>query len=413
MIRNITIVVDSIDCNAGSGAKANIALIDSLAAADYIVTVYHYTQKDIHLPSATCISIEEARWNIIFVLSRIQRILARLAGININPLIENLFGFSLTYLNDVKSIHKQLQQMKLPNIDLLITLSQGASFRPHCAVLKMPQLHSKWLAYIHDPYPFHFYPPPYEWIERGHLEKEKFFRAVSEKARYSGFPSELLKEWMGSFFSNFLSTGVIIPHQLGTSSVTTEKLPAYFKKDTFTILHAGSLMKQRDPSGLIKGYQQFLTTHPEATENSQLLLIGPADYHLKALQSFVHEIPSLILVNENVPFDAVIQMQNRACVNIILEAESGISPFLPGKFPHCVIANKPILSLAPLKSETKRLLGENYPYWSEQNDANTIATILGQLYSTWKNNPNALTLDRPDLVAYMGTAYLKKVIDTL
>lgn len=66
---------------------------------------------------------------------------------------------------------------------------------------------------MHDPYPFHCYPKPYDWFEPGYKQKEEFFRKVSEKARYSGFPSQLLKEWMGGHFPNFLKTGVVIPHQ--------------------------------------------------------------------------------------------------------------------------------------------------------------------------------------------------------
>ncbi|MES2780876.1 MAG: UDP-glycosyltransferase, partial [Bacteroidota bacterium] len=262
MIQKISIVVDSIDRNEGSGAKANIAFIESLAVSGYALTVYHYTRKEIHLPSTICISIPEKKMDVLYALSRIQRILARWTGININPVIETLFGFSFTYFNDAKSIRKQLQQIHASDTDLMITLSQGASFRPHYAVLQLPQLHSKWLAYVHDPYPFSFYPSPYNWLERGHKQKEAFFLAVSEKASHSGFPSLMLKEWMGKHFPGFLSTGVIIPHQLGASVDTSTVLPDYFRKDAFTILHAGNLMKQRDPSGLIKGFKLFLTTHP-------------------------------------------------------------------------------------------------------------------------------------------------------
>lgn len=413
MIKNISIVVDSIDRNEGSGAKANIALIESLASAGYNVTVYHYTRKETQLPSATCISIPETQWSLIYILSRMQRLLARSTGININLFIENMFGFSLTYFSDVKSIRKKLQQIPVAGIDLLITLSQGASFRPHYAVLQMPRLHPKWLAYVHDPYPLKYYPPPYNWMERGHRQKEKFFLDVSQNARYSAFPSVMLKEWMANYFPGFSSTAVIIPHQLGTPTHTVVNLPEYVKPDAFTILHAGSLMKQRDPFGLIKGYQQFLRNNPDAAGHSQLLLIGPADYHLRALQPFVLETPSLVLVNENVPFDSVIHMQNEASVNIVLEAESEISPFLPGKFPHCVMADKPILSLAPFHSETKRLLGAGYPYWSEQNDVQKISRILEELYLLWKENPRTLRLNRPDLTTYLSPAYLKNIIDTL
>ncbi|MES2559939.1 MAG: UDP-glycosyltransferase [Bacteroidota bacterium] len=413
MIRNITIIVDSIDRNEGSGAKANIAFIESLAASGYKLTVYHYTRKNILLPNVTCITIPEKKWSLLFVFSRIQRILARWTSININPLIENMFGFSLTYFNDVKSIRKHLQSINASDADLIITLSQGASFRPHYALLKLPQLHTKWLAYVHDPYPFHYYPRPYNWVERGHRQKEAFFQEVSEKARYSGFPSLLLREWMGSYFPQFITTGLIIPHQLGLPVETFAALPDYFNKKAFSVLHAGNLMKQRNPSGLIVGFQLFLKRNPTASEHAQLLLIGPADYHQQTIHSFKLSTPSLLFINENVPFDTVMEMQKQASANVILESQAEISPFLPGKFPHCVMADKPIISLAPYYSETKRLLGDDYPYWSEQQDSEKIATILDRLYGQWKKNAGMLTLNRPDLANYLSHTYLRQTIDTL
>ncbi|MES2780140.1 MAG: UDP-glycosyltransferase, partial [Bacteroidota bacterium] len=152
---------------------------------------------------------------------------------------------------------------------------------------------------------------------------------------------------------------------------------------------------------------------PEAITHSQLLLIGPASYHQQTVESLMTETLPLIFKNENVSFDIVMNMQNHACVNVILESQSEISPFLPGKFPHCVMADKPIISLTPFNSETRRLLGNDYPYWSEQTDETKIADILEQLYLLWKNDRTALTLNRPDLVTYLSPAYLKNVIDTL
>lgn len=411
MIKNISIVVDSIDEDEGSGAKANIALIESLLAEQYNVTVYHYTRKEIQLPSVNCIMIPEKKRNAYYLLGRIQRVLARNTGININSIVEKALGFSFTYLNDVNSIKKQLTEIR--ETDLIITLSQGASFRPHNALLKMPHLHSKWMAYVHDPYPFHFYPEPYNWNENGYRKKEFFFRMVSEKSKYSAFPSVFLKAWMGQFFPRFLITGVVIPHQLRTESVKQVTLPDYFQKEKFTLLHAGNLMKQRSPEGLIKGFKLFLSNHPEASDMANLLLVGPASYHQQLITSFLPSTQALSFINSNVPFETVYNLQNHASVNVILEAKSTVSPFLPGKFPHCIMAGKPILSLAPEQSETKRLLGKDYPYWAEQDDEQKIAEIISQLFVLWKKNNGVTKLDRPDLTAYLSSAHLKEVLDTL
>jgi hypothetical protein len=86
---------------------------------------------------------------------------------------------------------------------------------------------------------------------------------------------------------------------------------------------------------------------------------------------------------------------------------------LPAKFPHCVAANTAILSLAPYYSETKRLLGSDYAYWSEVDDVPRIAALLGELYLLWKQNPKQLLLNRSDLAEYLSVSYLKKTIENL
>jgi hypothetical protein len=114
-----------------------------------------------------------------------------------------------------------------------------------------------------------------------------------------------------------------------------------------------------------------------------------------------------------IPFDTIYLLQQSVSVNVILESKSEISPFLPAKFPHCVEANKPMLLLAPYYSETKRLLGHDYAYWSEMDDVPRIAALLGELYLLWKQNPKQLFLNRSDLGEYLSVSNLKKTIDNL
>jgi hypothetical protein len=405
----IVVVVDSINIEDSSGSKVNVALINNLAAAGFDVLVYHYTRKEIQLEGITCISIPEIKYSPLYFLSRFQRVLQRNTGVNTVPFFEKIFGFSFTFFNDITSIKKALEKSTFQP-DLILTLSKGASFRPHYAVLKMLQFHSKWMAYIHDPYPFHYYPRPYNWVEPGYEAKEKFFKEVSEKAKYSGFPSLLLKEWMGSYFPDFLKTGVVIPHQNAKYNIQDPSFPKYFDVAKFNLLHAGNLMKQRSPQGLIEGFKLFLNKNPEAVKEVKLILLGNASYHSKMLEEYEKDNPEIYIYNGSVPFDTVYNLQKNVSVNVILESKSEISPFLPGKFPHCVEANRTIISLAPYYSETRRLLGNNYPYWAEVDQVDKIAGIINELYQLWKKNPDNLLLNREDLVNYLSADYLKKVI---
>ena len=406
----ILVVVDSINIEDSSGSKANVALIQNLASAEFEVLVYHYTLKNIKLEGISTYQISEIKYSLFYFLSRLQRIFTRSSGWNLMPFFEKKFGFSFTFFNDTKSIANALKKNNFQH-DLVLTLSKGASFRSHYAVLQIPDLHSKWMAYIHDPYPFHFYPRPYNWVEPGYKLKEEFFERVSQRAKYSAFPSQLLLEWMGSYFPDFLKTGIVIPHQNAKYEIQNNGFPDYFNSEKFTILHAGNLMKQRSPKGLIEGFRLFLHENPEARNDSKLILIGNASYHSKMLESYQHNNPEIYIYNGNVVFDTVYNLQKNVSVNVILESKSEISPFLPAKFPHCVEANKLIISLAPYYSEVRRLLGNDYPYWAEVDDISQISKIIETLYQLWKENLNNLKLSREDLVDYVSVDYLKTIFE--
>jgi hypothetical protein len=411
----ILVVAESINIEDSSGSKANVALINNLVEVGFEVVVYHYTRKDIQLKDVKCFSISEGKTNLMYILSRSQRVFSRHFKVNLAPFFEEFFGFSFTFFNDINSIKKALNESQFQP-DLVLTLSKGASFRPHYAVLKLPKLHSKWMAYVHDPYPFHYYPRPYTWVESSYKQKEKFFQQVAEKAKYSAFPSQLLMEWMSSFFSNFSKTGVVIPHQnakYNFQNLEHTNFPDYFDLKKFNLLHAGNLMKQRSPKGLLEGYKLFLKKNPEAQKESKLILLGPASYHEDLLEVYQTNHPEIYIFNGKVAFDEVYHLQKNASVNIILESKSEISPFLPAKFPHCVEANTAILSLAPYYSEIRRLLGTDYPYWTEVDSVEKIALIIEELYYLWKQNPDNLKLNRSDLVAYLSSSYLKNIIDDL
>lgn len=411
-MKKILVIVDSINIEDSSGSKANVALINNLAEAGFEVFVYHYTLRDIKLKGAFCYAIPEMKYTPLYFMSRIQRLIQRNSTINLAPFFERLFGFSFTFFNDTRSIVKVLKKQSF-NPDLVITLSKGGSFRPHYAVLKLPQLHDKWMAYVHDPYPFHFYPQPYQWVEPSYKFKEAFFKEVAEKAKHSAFPSQLLLEWMGGYFPGFMGTGVVIPHQNSKYKIQNTVFPSYFDSSKFNLLHAGNLLNARSPKGLIEGLKLFFERCPESKKEVRLLLIGSCMGFSEMLGEYKKNIPELYVHDGIVPFDEVFNIQQNTIVNIILEAKSEISPFLPAKFPHCVAANKTILSLAPYLSEVKRLLGVDYEYWSDVDDVAKIAKLIEQMYSRWKENPENLLLNRIDLQEYLSVDYLKQTIINL
>jgi len=137
----------------------------------------------------------------------------------------------------------------------------------------------------------------------------------------------------------------------------------------------------------------------------KLIFIGKTDSFSKVIKENIAKTSNIFATYTSVNYEEARQMQNKADINVILEARSEISPFLPGKFPHCVSANKPILLIGPYYSEAKRLLGETYPWQHEIDDVIGITNSITKLYKTWKFNEPQL-LNKVELNNYLSSTYL-------
>ena len=177
-------------------------------------------------------------------------------------------------------------------------------------------------------------------------------------------------------------------------------------------MHAGNLMKQRPPFHLINAFQKFLKKVPEAQNNSHLLLIGNASYHKEELEK-VKTSNKAVIIRDYLEYEKTQALQKNVSVNVILESKAAVSPFLPGKFPHCIAAEKPILLLGPEKSESRRLLGEEYDYWSEIDDEDKISLLLENLYKSWVESKKYLKMKREDLKNYLSADHLKTEIEKI
>lgn len=410
--KTVLVVAESIDINDSSGTKGRVAFIKNLQKIGCSVKVLHYTRRDVYIEGIECESIKENKF-LLYVLSRFRRVFYRHFKFDAFKWSEYVFGFSLEFFNDSKSISKSIKKHGA-NFDLIITVSKGVSLRTHHAMLKNSEFYFKWAAYIHDPYPFSKFPPPYTYSQKGFKLKELFFNRLALNAKYSIFPSQLLMVWMGQFYPNVLKTGIVIPHQnLALKHGENISLPSFLDTSVFNILHAGNMMKERPPIGLLEGYKLFLSKNPSAILDSKLIHIGNCRDYEAELHNYEQMIDTLCTIKNNMPFEIVNQVQKNCSVNVILESNSEISPFLPGKFPHCVYANKPILAIGPQRSEVMRLMGKTYPYHANSDDSDKIAKIIEDLYVLWKEDREKLTLNRSDLMDYLGLKHFKKQMQHL
>ena len=280
-------------------------------------------------------------------------------------------------------------ELKANKYDLVIVLGTGSSFAPHFAMAE-GNFDVKWIANLHDPYPMNQYPYPYRKKDTLLYKKQaKRMKNVVDKANFVAFPSLRLKEWMQNFYPKLENKSIILPHaaiSLNNLPGTEEDKEVVLNKNKFNLLHAGSLLGPRSPKVLLKAFLRFIGEDKERQEQCVLNIIGKVarewnDFE-KEYETFNKNIN---IVTKRVSYKHSHVLLKQADVLILLEANSEESPFMPGKLADYVVADKPILAMTPKMSETSRLLGAEYPYVTENNDADEVYKILIQLWTNWKN----------------------------
>lgn len=409
MAGNILVLAENLNINNSSGSISRVALIENLAC-HYSVSVLHYSHNEIRLKDVNTILVKEDRKNWRFFMSRIIRLFRRYFRINLSPLFESLFGFSFTFMNDVYSYSKEIRKHELDTYKHIFTLSQGHNFITHKALLGIPVAFNAWIAYIHDPYPMKYYPTSYSYRSSGTNMKIKFMDKVFKSASSIAFPSLLLLNWMSQKYNCHKQKMIVIPHQIShrQPDLKSDTSSNYFNKTDFNIVHTGNLLGERSPITLIKAFCLVLDENNYPAD-LKLLFVGPLSPRWLHLKNNYKNHPNISFI-EKIDFPEARYIQRESKVNVIIESNDIISPFLPGKFPHLIASKKPIIVIGPKDSEVLRLM-PNSVLHAIHDDIDSIRKIILNLY----NNPKYIfdELVNTQLIEYMSSQNLKKIMDGL
>ena len=320
-----------------------------------------------------------------------------------------LYGANFSKQRWIRSWKIAIQQhLELKKYDIIIALGVGAVFAPHFAMEEV-QTDIPWMAYVHDPFPQQHYPDPYRKDTDGRREAEyKRFDRVMKKANIVGFPSLRLKEWMQAFHPSLENNALVSPH-VEYEDRYLPKVEAQSNLDPtkFNLLHAGSLLGERNPDYLISAFRRFVESSTEIKDNVHLHIIGSISEKYNALVS--DENSNIHINKKRISYTDSLSVLKQSDVLVIIEADAEDSPFMPGKLTDYIKSDKPILAMTPLKSETTRLLGKDYAYLTKVDDEEKILEHLKSLWIEHKEN-RLSGLNRPDLVDYVSKNNLNKIL---
>lgn len=312
----------------------------------------------------------------------------------INGAIQYATGYRPYYWGQVDLWYRALrQEVEAEKPDLIFVRAAGQEFEPHMAMLRWrPPV--PWIANYHDPYPLSLYPRPYchryplisGWQESVH-------RKILAAAHALTFPSRRLLEWvLRDDLEQYRRKALVIPH-LATdlpepdSAIETFKLPV-LKSDDFTIVHTGTLLGERDPRVLLRGFLDFIKQDGEKRERAHLVFVGgvfgEARQHLTQSEwSQLIGPENLVCLDQRINYHRAIEIAKSAVSVVILEANAAESPFFPAKLADYLRLRKPILALSPRMSVVADILGPDYQLRVAPDDSHGVTSALNTLWAHW------------------------------
>ena len=330
----------------------------------------------------------------------------------VRKICSRFLGINLLRERRSSRFAKNLRKLlKNKSYDLVISRTiAGSLASPKAGLKERKLLNGKWLVNFNDPVPITMMPYPYfkgkVQFPRLTRNDEQLVQRIVAAADFISSPSELLTRHILDFTKENRKPSVTLPHIYVDAEVSDKE--TFLNPEKFNIVHAGSLLKERNPQYLLEAYNRFLTEYPEVIKDVVLTFFG--NIHSSHLERFENlKYPeNVFLFNKRIPHDEALAVLKNSDVLIILEAISDFSPFMPGKLAEYIGMNRVIWSLSPENSETRRILGHEYPFQNEADDVEGMVASLREMYALWLNKGDQMGLNRDDLTHYISDQHVSE-----
>jgi len=283
------------------------------------------------------------------------------------------------WVNAVVSRARELHRRK--PFDLVYSRSPAS--RAHVAgywtkrALRVP-----WVANINDPWELHLFPdcPPRKVSAVYDAVSKYWLRKTLRSADLVTYPSARLAAFTQEL-AGVRQNSAVIEH-IGRAA---EDPPA--EAGVFRFVHAGKLTArsrtQRSAAGLLQGLRRFLAMHPEASEHTELVLLGPEDEESRRP---VEELglAGIVRCVGRKSYQESLRFISAAAVCVLVEAQMKEGIYLPSKFADYIVARKPVLALSP-QNGTIADIDDAGVMRVDPDDAEGIADAIEKYYEDFTN----------------------------
>lgn len=406
--KSILVIAESLRINTTSSGIVSSTHIKLLQEAGYQVDVLTENNFDYQvnwLPENVNVHKFNIKYSPLNILDKIYKVKAYHAYI---------FDHNKTNTDVISSYKEQIfKLLDKKNYDYIYLLGTGSSFLPYF-VFPSKKINIPYIVNIHDPFPMHLYPEPYKKKATFLYKKlAKNFNKVLEGAHKITLPSQYLLDDLAKTFPVLKQKALVIPH-IGTElkNLTSSALDnkVTLNPNKVNIIHAGNLLGPRNPKYLIQAINELNSENIDFENEVLFTFFG--NFSKEHEQVIKQTNSKNIEFNQTrVSYKKSKELMLQADANLVIEAISNFSPFLPGKVSDIVFAGKPIIALTPSISEVNRVLGNNYSYTTKLDDIENIKKVLLQFYTDFKNK-NIDLKPIENLKSYVSISQNGKIINS-
>ncbi len=146
----------------------------------------------------------------------------------------------------------------------------------------------------------------------------------------------------------------VIPNGFDDADFPPSARPALDRD--FTIVHIGSMNKDRNPHAFWKAVRQVIQAEPGIKDRLRIRLVGPVDFSVRAsveenqLQDFTEFV-------EYVPHTEAVRIQQQAqVVLLVINASPNARTIIPGKLYEYLGSGRPLLAIGPRDSDSAKVI---------------------------------------------------------
>lgn len=146
----------------------------------------------------------------------------------------------------------------------------------------------------------------------------------------------------------------VVPNGFDDADFPLDKRPPLDKD--FSILHIGSMNKDRNPEVFWKAAQKAILESDELKSKLKIKLVGPVDF---SVRSAVEEygLQSVTEFVDFIPHDEAVKMQQQAQINLLVINNTPNSrTIIPGKLYEYLGSGRPILAVGPKDSDSAKVI---------------------------------------------------------